>query len=192
MPDPIPPTEFTVDMGDVCLALGIHPKQVRKLRRQHLVDGADFLHVANRCVFRPAAVEKLCALVRGAGAIARENAAEGGDSGKLVPPVLAPVAARRSMIGWPLPGHRVEEIHEAQVVSRLRDFGGLSRQHFPNPRVIRAAFLNDPSVVVFVRVGHSRNYAPKTQKGAPMVVRLRWTDDRWEAVGRDPRFPGKW
>lgn len=175
MPDP-DPTPFTEDLGDVALALGLHPKQMRTERSRLLVEGAEFEYRSNRCFLSPAGVEKLrAALLQGA-----ENT-----SGRSDGPAASENAAKPRQ-------EAAFAIRKARVVSRIRDFGRPDRQHFQNPRVIQVEFLDGAGEKAFARVSHSRNYAPRLRNGDPMVVDVVWDGTRWEVGGRSPRFPGRW
>lgn len=81
---------------------------------------------------------------------------------------------------------------KARVLSHARDLGGGVRKHFPNATVIRCELVDAPGCPVFVRVKHSQNYSPKLRNGDPMMVEVEERDGRWVALGRAPRFPGKW
>lgn len=178
--DPSQPVPFTEDCGDVAVAFGIHPKVLRDLRRDLLVEGVDFEFRANRCFLSAPAAEKLRAVIVAEPARGLSDAAEA----PIAPPAAenAPPAGQEAALGR----------RKARVVSRLRDFGGLWRQHFPNPRVIEVEFADEKGGRAFVRVSHSRNYAQRTRTGDPMELEVVWRGSRWEASGRAPRYPGRW
>lgn len=178
--DPSQPVPFTEDCGDVAVAFGIHPKVLRDLRRELLVEGVDFEFRANRCFLSASAAEKLRAVIV-------SEAARGVYD--VVEAPIAPTAAENAPLA-------VQEAalgpRRARVVSRLRDFGGPVRQHFPNPRVIEVEFCDEKGGRAFVRVAHSRHYAPRMKNGEPMELDVAWKGGRWEASGRAPRFTGRW
>ncbi len=178
--DPSQPTPFTEDFGDVAVALGIHPKVLRGERARLLVEGADFEYQGNRCVLTGAAVEKLRASVRSESPPAAPEA--------LPPPEPTPIVENAAPAAVALPSG----LRRARVVSRLRDFGGPARQHFPNPRVIEVEFCDENGGRAFVRVSHSRHYAPRMKNGEPMELDVTLKGGRWEASGRAPRFTGRW
>lgn len=196
--DPTPPgvetpTPFDQDAGDVAIELGLHPTRLRDLRREHLVIERDFRFRGNRCFWTREAVEKMRSLLAGDSAAKIDTPAPApqsspGVSEDRLAALHAPEPETEPSGPAGVPGR----VRKAVVVSRLRDFGGPYRQHFPNPAVIQAAFVDDPQTTVFVRVRHSRNYAPRLRSGEPMVLDVLFNGQRWEAAGRAPRFPGRW
>lgn len=87
MPNPESKPTEPVDAGDLALSLGITVSHLRKLRRQELVEGPDWVRIGNSVLIQPEGVEKL----RVAIGLEAENA----------PPAAPPAALKAVVVSSP-------------------------------------------------------------------------------------------
>jgi hypothetical protein len=167
-------------MAEVSTRLGIPVTKLRALRTAVLAEGPDFRFEGSRTLLTPAGVEKL----RGhLGLTEAPDAASLQDTEAVTPP--KPISTVQESASTSA------VTKKARVISIPRWFGN-ARQHYPNAAVIRVEFLDEPGVAVFARVRHSQNYAPRLRNGEAMILEVGLVQGRWEALGRAPRFPGRW
>lgn len=158
---------MNIDASEVAQRLGITIPTLRRMRKELLIEGADWVMDGNRVLISENGVEKLRASFAAPEPLAEKPAAA---------PTLPQDASE-------------SDVRSAVVVSFCRVFNG-KRRHFPNPFVIQAKL--DTGEKVFVRVKHSEKYGPRCRDGSPMVIQIRPGGTGWVAVGRAPRFPGRW
>jgi len=178
------PTTFTVPQSAISVELGIAAPTLRKMRSASLAEGVDWITDGNQVLYTEAAREKLRAQIHGA----QPPETPRDES----PAVTTRVEAETQPQAQPASQPSPENVSRVRVMSQARDING-RRQHFPNPRVIRAEHLTDVEPrLAWVRVSHSRNYARRTNSGEEMILDVQLIDGLWHASGRAPRFPGRW